>query len=91
MLDNLERVIIYNKCKIARITFSGDKRGQNGKLIPLDYRNPNVIYRCDIGPSFPCRKCGESIHLDEKVLSPANVRIPLDESGHPHECSGKKN
>jgi hypothetical protein len=86
MLDNLERVIICNKCKIKRITFSGEKRGPNGKLIPLNFGTLD-IHKCDQSESFPCKTCNEQIYLDNKVLSPTGKRIPLSSiDGRPHDC-----
>ena len=89
MSNELEPVIICDKCRITRICFDGSKRGYTGKLIPLDYRT-NEVHECDIGYSFPCRHCNEQIYLDKKVLSPLGVRIPLNcTDGRAHVCVKK--
>jgi hypothetical protein len=39
-----------------------------------------------IGDEFPCKSCGEPIHLDDEVLSESGKRIPLEGDGRPHNC-----
>ena len=92
MLDNeVEPVIICRKCRITRICFDGSRRGPHGKLVPMNFHNPEQIHEYDQSYSFPCKNCNEQIYLDKKVLSPSGRRIPLSAiDGRPHDCTEKK-
>jgi hypothetical protein len=91
MIDSdLSPVYICRKCRVKRITFDNSRRGKKGKLIPMEFTDPTRIHVCEQSLQFPCRRCGELIFLDEKVLSPLGKKIPLSAmDSKPHDCPTK--
>jgi hypothetical protein len=87
-LDTDGPTIICEKCRYVRITFDPKRRGENGGLIPIEYRT-GLKHDCHFSYPFRCG-CGRLIYEDSKVVSLSGrcIRLNYDSDTY-HYCENK--